>query len=189
MLNHELRHDDEILVLNPEGPLEADDFTTQARQVDPYLEQHAKLRGVLIRAKSFPSWIDFGAIRAPLKFLKQRIQKIANYFVHAQVQHFDFEREDQVWIGSGRQRAGDKHKSCVRLTYSVCTIRLHGIGLSVLSSEIMQDRSDPGSSPYSRPSRNRGRTYPASRSTRRLPRWLGAGSSNRRPDRRVCRSI
>lgn len=51
MLNHELRHDDEILVLNPEGPLEADDFTTKARQVDPYLEQHAKLRGVLIRAK------------------------------------------------------------------------------------------------------------------------------------------
>jgi len=97
MLNHELRHDDEILVLNPEGPLEADDFTTKARQVDPYLEQHAKLRGVLIRAKSFPSWIDFGARLAPLKFLKQRIQKIANYFVHAQVQHFDFEREDQVW--------------------------------------------------------------------------------------------
>lgn len=27
MLNHELRHDDKILVLSPDGPLEAADFT------------------------------------------------------------------------------------------------------------------------------------------------------------------
>lgn len=116
MLNHELRHDDGILVLNPEGPLEAADFTTLASQVDTYLESHAKLRGVLIRAKSFPGWKDFGAMLAHLKFLKQHIQKIekvavvadgalanimpniANHFVHAQVQHFDFEREDNAWV-------------------------------------------------------------------------------------------
>lgn len=62
MLNHELRHDDGILVLNPEGPLEVADFTTLASQVDVYLEQHAKLRGVLIRVKLFSGWKDFGAI-------------------------------------------------------------------------------------------------------------------------------
>ena len=118
MLNHELRHDDGILVLNPEGPLEAADFTTLASQVDAYLESHAKLHGVLIHAKSFPGWKDFGAMLAHMKFLKEHIQKIekvavvadgavasimpsiANHFVHAQVQHFDFEREDEAltWL-------------------------------------------------------------------------------------------
>ena len=49
MLNHELRSDDGILVLNPNGPLEADDFTLLASSVDAYLEQHRRLRGVLSR--------------------------------------------------------------------------------------------------------------------------------------------
>jgi hypothetical protein len=115
MLNHELRHDDGILVLNPEGPLEAADFTTLTSEVDAYLERHGTLRGVLIRAKSFPGWKDFGALLAHLKFLidhLQRIEKvavvadgtmanimpnIANHFVHAQVQHFDLTREDAAW--------------------------------------------------------------------------------------------
>ncbi len=115
MLNHELRQDDEILVLHPEGPLEAADFTTLASHVDAYLERHGTLRGVLIRAKSFPGWKDFGALLAHLRFVKahhQRIEKIAvvadgafanimpniaSHFVHAQVQHFDLAREDAAW--------------------------------------------------------------------------------------------
>jgi len=115
MLNYELLHDEGILVLHPEGPLEAADFTSLARQVDTYLAGHGKLRGVLIHAKSFPGWKDFAAMLAHLKFLKdhlQRIEKvavvadgaiasimpnIANHFIRAQVQHFDFPREDAAW--------------------------------------------------------------------------------------------
>jgi hypothetical protein len=115
MLKHELRQDDGILALHPEGPLEAADFTTLASDVDAYLERHGMLRGVLIRAKSFPGWKDFGALLAHLKFLKahlRRIEKvaivadgaianimpiIANHFVHAQVRHFDLTREDAAW--------------------------------------------------------------------------------------------
>jgi hypothetical protein len=115
MLNHELRQYDEILVLHPEGPLEAVDFTTLASDVDAYLERHGTLRGVLIRAKSFPGWKDFGALLAHLKFLKEHLQRfekvavvadgaianimpnIANHFVHAQMQHFDLAREDAAW--------------------------------------------------------------------------------------------
>ncbi len=115
MLNHELRHDDEILVLKPAGPLEAADFTTLAGLVDTYLEQHGTLRGILIRAKSFPGWKDFGALLAHLKFVKmhhQRIEKVAlvaggafatimpnigKHFVHAQVRHFGLAHEDAAW--------------------------------------------------------------------------------------------
>jgi hypothetical protein len=115
MLNHDLRRDEGILVLKPEGPLEAADFATVAGQVDAYLEHHGTLRGVLIRAKSFPGWKDFGALLAHLKFVKehhQRIEKVAvvadgalanimpyigSHFVHAQVRHFDLKREDAAW--------------------------------------------------------------------------------------------
>lgn len=115
MLNHELRHDEGILVLNPDGPLEAADFTTLTNQIDAYLEQHGTLRSVFIRAPSFPGWKDFGALLAHLKFLKAHIHRIekvaivadgalanimpsiANHFVHAQVQHFELVREAAAW--------------------------------------------------------------------------------------------
>jgi hypothetical protein len=115
MLNYELRHGEAILVLHPEGPLEAADFISITSQVDTYLAGHGKLHGVLIHANSFPGWKDFAAMLAHLKFLREHIQKIekvavvadgalanimpniAKHFVHAQVQHFDFVREDAAW--------------------------------------------------------------------------------------------
>ena len=115
MLKHELRQDDGILALHPEGPLEATDFTTLTREVDAYLARHGTLRGVLIHAKSFPGWKNFSALLAHLKFLKahrQRIEKvavvadgavanimpnIANHFVKAQVRHFDLMRGNAAW--------------------------------------------------------------------------------------------
>ena len=128
MLNHELRRDEEILVIQPDGPLEAADFTTLASHVDAYLGQRGTLRGVLIRAKSFPGWKDFDALIAHMKFVKahhQRIEKvavvadgafatimpnIAKHFIHAQVEHFDFAREDDAWVWL-RQSSGVHHRS------------------------------------------------------------------------------
>ena len=115
MLKYELRQGDGILVLHPEGPLEAADFTTLASDLDDYRERHGKLRGVLIRAKSYPGWKDFDALLAHLKFVKEHhrgIEKvavvadgvianlmpnIANHFVHAQVRQFDFADEAAAW--------------------------------------------------------------------------------------------
>ena len=108
MLNHEFRWDDGILVLKPEGPLAAADFTTVARHVDAYLEQHGALRGVLIHEKALRGWNDLGALLAQLQFIRQhhrQIEKvavvadggfatimpfIASHFIHAQVKHFDY---------------------------------------------------------------------------------------------------
>jgi hypothetical protein len=107
------------LVLHPEGPLEAADFTTLASHVDAYLEPYASLRGVLIRVKLFPGWKDFGALLAHLRFVKEhhhRIEKVAvvadgaiasimpkianhftNHFIHAEVRHFALAHEDAAW--------------------------------------------------------------------------------------------
>ncbi len=115
MLNHEFRHDDGILVIRPEGPLEAGDFTVLASQVDAYLEKRFTLRGVLIRAKGFPGWRDFGARLAHLNFFREhhnRIERvavvadgaaasimpnIARHFMNAQVQYFSSVREEAAW--------------------------------------------------------------------------------------------
>lgn len=115
MLDHEFRRADGILLLRPEGPLEAADFTKLAGLVDAYMELHGKLRGVLIKAKSFPGWKDFGSLLAHLKFVRAHHQdiervavvaegavanvmpSIANHFIHAQVRHFDPASEDAAW--------------------------------------------------------------------------------------------
>lgn len=107
MLNHEVRRDDGILVLKPEGPLAVADFATLASHDDAYLEQHGALRGVLIHENALRGWNDFGALLARLQFIKQRhrlIEKvavvadsgfatvvpfIASHFIRAQVKHFD----------------------------------------------------------------------------------------------------
>ncbi|BBP00824.1 STAS/SEC14 domain-containing protein [Sulfuriferula nivalis] len=116
MLNYDLRQDEGILVLHPEGPLEAADFISITSQVDTYLAEHGKLHGVLIHAKSFPGWKGFAAMLAHLKFIEAHIQRIekvavvadgalanimpdiAKHFVHAEVQHFDFANEEVAWL-------------------------------------------------------------------------------------------
>jgi tRNA U38,U39,U40 pseudouridine synthase TruA len=115
MINCELLEDKGVLVLHPEGPLEAADFDLITNKVDTYLEGHGKLHGVLIRAKSFPGWRDFSAMLAHFKFLEDHIKKIekvavvadgalanvipaiAKHFVKAQVRHFDEMHEDEAW--------------------------------------------------------------------------------------------
>jgi hypothetical protein len=115
MINYELREDEEILVLRPEGSLEVADFTKLTTQVDAYLERHGQLRGVLIQAKSFPGWKDFHALLAQLKFVKEhheRMEKVAvvadgafanimpniiRPFIHAEVQHFAPAHEEAAW--------------------------------------------------------------------------------------------
>jgi hypothetical protein len=116
MLSHDLRRDQGILVLKPDGPLSAADFTTLASHVDAYLEQNGTLQGVLVLADTFPGWQDFGALVAHLKFVKHHHQKIekvavvaggsfakvmpniASHFTHAQIKHFEHEKAAWEWL-------------------------------------------------------------------------------------------
>jgi len=123
MLSHDLRRDEGILVLKPDGPLEATDFETLAVHVDAYLEQNGVLHGVMIQARAFPGWKDFAALLAHLKFVKHHHQKIekvavvadggfatvmphmASHFIKAEVRHFDHthERAAWDWLTKGRR--------------------------------------------------------------------------------------
>ncbi len=118
MLSYELLDDEAILVVKPEGALESSDFETIATAVDPYIETHGELRGLLIESESFPGWHDFGAFISHLRFVRDHHKhirrvaavadgavasiapQVAKHFVSAEVRHFDFaDREAAlVWL-------------------------------------------------------------------------------------------
>jgi hypothetical protein len=119
MLGHGLRQADGILILRPEGSLEATDFERVAAEIDPYIEANGKLRGVMVDAAAFPGWKDFAGLFAHLKFVKdhhRRIEKvavvsdssilalapkIASHFVQAEVRHFPQGQREKAlaWLG------------------------------------------------------------------------------------------
>ena|SRR5215475_15328403 len=118
MLNHELLRDEGILIIRPEGSLEASDFQAIAQEIDPYIEAHGKLHGLMIDAPAFPGWKDFAALLAHFRFVKghhQKIEKIAavsdsnflaiapqiaSHFVQAEVRHFPHSQmaEAHAWL-------------------------------------------------------------------------------------------
>ena len=118
MLSHDLQRDTGILVLMPDGPLEAADFETLAAHVDAYLEQNGMLHGVMVKVREFPGWKNFTALLAHLKFVKghhNRIEKVAvvadggvasvlphmaSHFLKAEVRQFSYDHEDAAlqWL-------------------------------------------------------------------------------------------
>ena len=107
MVHHELLRERGVLILKPEGALRAEDFTALAGAVDPYIEQHGELNGLMIEARSFPGWEDFAALVSHVRFVRdhhRRIRriavvsdskllalapKLASHFVSAEVRAFD----------------------------------------------------------------------------------------------------
>jgi hypothetical protein len=118
MVEYELDRGQGILIIRPEGALEADDFQRIAIEVDPFIEAKGKLRGIMIEAKSFPGWKDFAALVAHLRFIRnhhrkvERIAavsdsgflaaapKIATHFVQAEIRHFPNSQKEEAltWL-------------------------------------------------------------------------------------------
>jgi hypothetical protein len=107
MLEFELNKDSGVLVLKPHGPLNANDFAAVTEAIDSYLGDTGSLGGVMIYAKSFPGWEDFGGLISHLKFVRDNhkhikklatvsdskvltvMPKIAEHFIDAEARHFD----------------------------------------------------------------------------------------------------
>ncbi|MFZ1746786.1 MAG: STAS/SEC14 domain-containing protein [Nitrospirales bacterium] len=124
MLAHQLLRPDGILVLEPDAPLEATDFEGVAHEIDPFIEEHGKLSGVMIHAKAFPGWVNLEAFLAHMRFIEKHhrkitrlamvsdsrllteFPKIADHLVHAEVKHFqESAYEDAMrWLKAGATR-------------------------------------------------------------------------------------
>jgi stage II sporulation SpoAA-like protein len=118
MLEHRLDALQSILYLEPKDALSEADFAELARTVDPYLESHGALAGIVIEAAGFPGWESLGAMAAHFRFVRdhhRKIRKIAvvtdamlgdvaeklgSHFVSAKIRHFAAGQLDaaQRWI-------------------------------------------------------------------------------------------
>lgn len=125
MLIHELLKDEGILIIRPQAALEAADFEALAKEVDPYIEAHGKLQGLVIEAESFPGWSDFAALLSHFRFVRDHHRfisrvaavsdspllsvgpRIASHFISAELRHFEFSAREQAlaWVRGGGEPA------------------------------------------------------------------------------------
>ena len=76
MLDFSMKKPEGILVLKPTAPLSKEDFGRVSAAVNDYLSDHAKLRGILIQAKGFPGWENFGGFTAHMHFVRQHNNEV-----------------------------------------------------------------------------------------------------------------
>ena len=120
MINYELRRDEGILIITPEGPLSAADFETLGQEVDAYIVENGALMGFMIYVETFPGWEDFAGLISHLKFVKNNHQEfskvaavtdskilsimphIVGHFIAAEVKHFDYDQKGEAlsWLHS-----------------------------------------------------------------------------------------
>jgi hypothetical protein len=65
-----------VLILRPQGELDAADFQRIAAEIDPYIENKGDLNGVMIEAEHFAGWEDLSALAAHFRFVKSHHQNI-----------------------------------------------------------------------------------------------------------------
>ena len=118
MLNFSIMKPEGILLLQPSAPLSKEDFNGLSAEVDAYLAEHLKLHGVMIQAKGFPGWENFGSFTAHMHFVRENHRKVervaivtdsqiagmaqalVKHFVSAEVRHFPFADDAQAldWL-------------------------------------------------------------------------------------------
>jgi hypothetical protein len=120
-LPHRLLAESGVLVVEPGRPLRSEDFDALAMVVDPWIEAHGELRGVVVHAREFPGWENLGAFFRHVRFVRdhhRRVRRIAlavggrladlapalaEHFVAAEVKHFGYgDLDDAIAWASGR---------------------------------------------------------------------------------------
>ncbi|MEQ8207241.1 MAG: STAS/SEC14 domain-containing protein [Woeseia sp.] len=117
-LEFEFREKRGVLILQPDGELDAADFSRIAHEIDPYVELMGKLRGVMIIAKHFPGWEDLSALAAHFRFVKDHRRKVkrlalvsddklmstmpflARHFLVEEASHFPMKKKNEalIWL-------------------------------------------------------------------------------------------
>jgi SpoIIAA-like len=118
MIEHSLDEKNAILHLRPKSALQKTDFESITALVDPYIEKHGKLAGLVIEFDQFPGWQSFGALAAHLRFVRDHHKlvrrigvvtdfvlaevapKLASHFVAAEIRHFPAGQAEaaKAWI-------------------------------------------------------------------------------------------
>jgi len=118
VIDYTMDAENSILEVRPTAALDTKDFAELAKVVDPHIEAHGDLAGLILSAPSFPGWDSFGALVDHLRFVRDHekhlkkvavvtdshlgdvAEHLASHFVSAQIKHFpggDVEQARQ-WI-------------------------------------------------------------------------------------------
>lgn len=123
MIDYHLDRATGVLTLRPKSALQKSDFTALADAVDPQIEEHGDLNGLILDVDKFPGWDGFGAMVTHLRFVRdhhrhvKRIavvtdshlgdvaEHIAAHFVSAQIRHFPAGQaaEAKAWVAGPAQ--------------------------------------------------------------------------------------
>ncbi|MCP4993943.1 MAG: STAS/SEC14 domain-containing protein [Gammaproteobacteria bacterium] len=118
MIKLELMEETGIAVVQPQGKLEANDFEQIAVNLDPYIESHGKLHGLMIKAQTFPGWENLSAMIRHIRFVRdhqkyiervamvsdddlvQVLPDIVSHFVNAELRTFEYQQASQAmaWL-------------------------------------------------------------------------------------------
>jgi hypothetical protein len=120
-LTHRLLPESGVLVVEPTGPLRSEDFDTLALIIDPWIEVHGDLRGVVVHTREFPGWENLGSFLRHLRFVRDHhrrirrvalcvegtmaelVPRVAEHFVDAELRHFAYDDVDRAidWASQG----------------------------------------------------------------------------------------
>jgi hypothetical protein len=124
-LSHELIEDRSLLVVEPHGRLRAEDLDAVAMTVDPWIEEHGPLQGVVVKAQEFSGWENLGSFVRQIRFVRDHHRKVkriawagggrlahlaprlAEHFVEAEIRHFEGDRISDAmdWAGGAQAQA------------------------------------------------------------------------------------
>jgi len=120
MLNIELIEDKSLAILSSDNKLDEKDFVQAGKLIDPFIQQHGHLNGLIIHTQKFPGWENFNAFIAHLRFvhdhhkkirrvafvsdssLLQHLQTISRHFVAAEIKEFNYSELESAsdWAAS-----------------------------------------------------------------------------------------
>jgi len=126
MIEFELDRASRILRVHPESSLDKQDFVALAKAVDPEIEAHGDLAGLIIDAAHFPGWDSFGAMVTHLRFVRnhhEHVKKIAvvtdshlgdfaehlvSHFISAEIRQFPAGQSEMArqWIAGNGDTPG-----------------------------------------------------------------------------------
>ena len=106
MIDYHLDTATGVLTLQPKSALQKADFEALAKAVDPQLDEHGDLSGLILEVVKFPGWDSFGAMVTHLRFVRDHhnhvkniavvtdshlgdtAEHLASHFISAQIRHF-----------------------------------------------------------------------------------------------------
>ena len=131
-ISHRLLPGSGVIVVEVNQPLRSQDFDALAATADTWIEAHGSLQGLVIHAREFPGWENFGSLVRHLRFVRDHHRKvkrialaadaklatlapkIGEHFIQAEVKSFAYDALDSAiaWAaGLGAQSAASSRST------------------------------------------------------------------------------